>query len=86
MALHVLQSIQKYRDCQSVLAADDALLLLDSALYLSDAQLEAIPCRTMALREELAMAAVNESSLLEGIDYTQWLELVEQHPQQVCWY
>lgn len=86
MALHTLHTQHRFEDCLQTLEANDVLILLDQAIYLSPEKLALPPCPVFALEEELAMAGVLPLPVVTAMSYEAWVRLSESHPQQLVWY
>lgn len=91
MALHILQSPERFAACQAALTASDTLLLVDRGVLMLNqtarSALRNLPCPVMILNTDLLLSGLAcDEDVAEVIDNARWVDLTEQYPQVLSWY
>ena len=91
MALHTLNTVADAASCFASLTAEDALIIMDRAVYLlaqNEASLNwsALPCPIYVLAEDLFASGLSPPAAVSAIDYGAWVTLSAKHKQHVAWY
>lgn len=93
MALHILKDPERLGACLKVLGPEEALLLIDEAVYLLSPaggnDLAGCPCPIHVLSADLSLAGLSPDGIGPGtagpLDYAGWVALTEAHGQQCLW-
>ncbi len=88
MALHTLNVLSETDACLAVLTAHDALIIMDSAIYILEQARDwsALPCRVCVLAEDIQAAGLTPPASVDAIHYEDWVGLSTEHQQHVAWY